>query len=57
MARRAIFIADWESVWITNGTEGGVMTTAVMMAMASILVELSGSSVTRPRKLMWVAGP
>jgi hypothetical protein len=52
-----MLIADLESVWITNGTEGGVMTTAMMMAMASILVELIGSSVTRPQKLMGMAGP
>ena len=57
MAWRTICIADVESVRISSGAEGGVMSTAVMMAMASILVELSGSSVTRPRKSMGVAGP
>ena len=52
-----MWTADWESVWMVSGVEGGVMAIAAVMAIASILVELSGSSRARPRKSMGVVGP
>ena len=55
--RCIMWIAVLESVWISSGVEGGVMTIAAAMAIASILVELNSSYRTRPRKSMGVFGP
>jgi FlaG/FlaF family flagellin (archaellin) len=45
-----MWIADLESVWMSNGAVGEVIATATAVAIASILVKLVGSSLTRPRK-------
>jgi hypothetical protein len=52
-----MWIADLESVWMSNGAVGGVIATATAVAIASILVELVGSSLTRPRKSAGASGP
>src|SRR3954464_13091647 len=44
MTRCIMWIADLESVLISSGADGGVMAIAVAIAIASILVELSGCS-------------
>jgi hypothetical protein len=54
-----MWIAACESEWVPGWASGGVMVMVItaMMAMASIRVELSGSSTTRPARSQDVSGP